>query len=94
MNRSAEFSQLVARAINHTTWNIPKIRDGKVWRNINNSHLVENTNRINGYDHFEDAIFRIRQLLERKGWQTEIKDKKEWCHEHLYYQHYRLKCWK
>jgi hypothetical protein len=29
MNRSAEFSQLVARAINHTTWNIPKIRDGR-----------------------------------------------------------------
>ena len=94
MNRSAEFSQLVARAINHTTWNIPKIRDGKVWRNIQNSHLVENQNRFNGYDHFEDAIFRIRKLLERKGWQTEIKDKKEWCHEHLCYQHYRLKCWK
>jgi len=94
MNRSAEFSQFVARAINHTTWNIPKFRDGNVWRNIQNSHLVENQNRINGYDHYEDSIFRIRKLLERKGWKTEISAKKEWCHEHLYYHHYRLKCWK
>jgi hypothetical protein len=94
MTKSAEFCQLVARAINHTTWNIPRIRDGDKWRNINNPHLVENPNRINGYDHFEDAIFRIERFLKQKGWLTEIADQKEKCHEHLYYQHYRLKCWK
>ena len=28
MPKSVEFCQLVARAINHTTWIIPRIRDG------------------------------------------------------------------
>jgi len=94
MNRSVEFSQFVARAINHTTWNIPKIQDGQIWRNIQNSHLVENHSHANGHDRYEDAIFKIRNLLEGKGWKAEILDRKEWCHEHLYYQHYRLRCWK
>ena len=94
MTKSAEFCQLVARAITHTTWNIPRIRDGDKWRNIHNPHLVENPSRINGYDHFEDAIFRIERFLNRKGWLTQITDQKEQCHEHLYYQQYRLKCWK
>ncbi|MDB4304249.1 hypothetical protein N9934_05625, partial [Desulfosarcina sp.] len=80
--------------INHTTWNIPRIRDGDRcrWRNIHNPHLVENPTRINGYDHFEDAIFRAKKIMEELGWKAEISDKKEQCHEHLYYQHFRLKC--
>ena len=28
MPKSVEFCQLIARAISHTTWNIPRIRDG------------------------------------------------------------------
>ena len=94
MSKVVLFSQFVARHINHDTYNIPKIQDGQVWRNIQNSHLVENVNKVNGHDRYEDAIFRIKNYLEKEGWQAEISDKKEWCHEHLYYQHYRLKCWK
>ncbi|BBO78014.1 hypothetical protein DSCW_54310 [Desulfosarcina widdelii] len=95
MPRSVEICQFVARAINHTTWNVPKIRDGDGrWRNINNSHLVENQHRINGHDHYEDAIFRAKRIMEQRGWITEISDSKQPCHEHLYYQHYRLRCWK
>ena len=44
MPKSVEICQLVARAISHTTWNIPRIRDGDRWRNIDNPHLVENPN--------------------------------------------------
>ena len=94
MPRSVEFCQLVSRAIDHTTWNIPRIRDGDRWRNIKNAHLVENPTRINGYDRYEDAIFRAKRIMEERGWNTEITDTKEQCHEHLVYQHYRLKCWK
>jgi len=94
MKRYAELCQFVARAINHTTWNIPKILDGDRWRNINNPHLVENQFRINGHDHYEDAIFRAKRIMEERGWSTELTDTKEQCHEHLIYQHYRLKCWK
>ena len=94
MLKSVEFCQLVSRAISHTTWNIPRIRDGDRWRNIENAHLVENPSHINGYDHFEDAIFRAKEIMEERGWNAEITDIKEKCHEHLYYQHYRLKCWK
>ena len=46
MPRSVEFCQLVSRAINHTTWNSPRIRDGDRWQNIENSHLIENPTRI------------------------------------------------
>ena len=94
MLKSVEFCQLVSRSISHTTWNIPRIRDGDHWRNIENAHLVENPTRVNGYDHFEDAIFRAKEIMEERGWNAEITDIKEQCHEHLYYQHYRLKCWK
>ena len=94
MLKSVEFCQLVSRAISHTTWNIPRIRDGDRWRNIENAHLVENPTHVNGYDHFEDAIFRAKEIMEECGWNAEITDTKEQCHEHLYYQHYRLKCWK
>ena len=96
MLKSVEFCQLVSCSISHTTWNIPRIRDGDRgrWRNIDNTHLVENPNHVNGYDHFEDAIFRAKEIMEQRGWNTEITDTKEQCHEHLYYQHYRLKCWK
>ena len=94
MPKSVEFCQLVSRAISHTTWNIPRIRDGDRWRNIENAHLVENPTHVNGYDHFEDAIFRAKDIMEERGWNAEITDTKEQCHEHLYYQHYRLKCWK
>ena len=94
MLKSVEFCQLVSRAISHTTWNIPRIRDGDRWRNIKNAHLVENPTHVNGYDHFEDAIFRAKDIMEERGWDAEITDIKEQCHEHLYYQHYRLKCWK
>ena len=94
MPKSVEICQFVARAVNHITWNIPRIRDGDRWRNINNAQLVENQNCINGHDHYEDAIFRAKRIMEQRGWITEISDYKQPCHEHLYYQHYRLKCWK
>ncbi len=94
MQKSVEICQLVARAIDHTTWNVPRIRDGDRWRNIENAHLVENPSRINGHDHYEEAIFRVKRIMEERGWKVEITDTKEECHEHLYYQHYRLKCWK
>jgi hypothetical protein len=81
MPKSVELCQLVSRAISHTTLNIPKIRYGNRWRNINNAHLVENQNRINGHDHYEDAIFRARRIMEDRGWNTEIADrcKKAFC---------------
>ncbi len=95
MQKSVEFCQLVTRAIKQTTWKTPRIRDGDDrWRNIKESDLVVNPNRINAHDYYEDAIFRIKKILKQKGWQTEIKDTKEKCHEHLCYQHYRLRCWK
>lgn len=92
MPKSVEFCQLVARGM-PTTWNIPRIRDGDKWRNIRNSDLIMNPHRINGYDHYEDAIFRLETYLKDK-WRTEITEMKEPCHEHLYYQHYRLTGWK
>ena len=92
MPKSVELCQLVFRAISHTTWNIPRIRDGDRWRNINNPHLVENPTRINGHDRYEESIFRAREIMEGRGWNTEMADSKEQCHEHMYYQHYRLKC--
>ncbi|WP_419662713.1 hypothetical protein [Desulfosarcina variabilis] len=94
MPKSVELCQLVACSISHTTWNIPRIRDGDQWRNINNAHLVENQSHLNGHDQYEDAMFRAKQIMEERGWSTEVTDTKEQCHEHLYYQHYRLKCWK
>ena len=94
MPRSVELCQFVARAINHTTWNIPRIRDGDHWRNIENSHLVKNPYRVNGLDRYEEAIFRAKRIMEERGWSTEVTDIKEQCHEHLYYQRYRLRCWK
>lgn len=94
MSRTIEFSQLVARGINSTTWNIPLIRDGNQWRNIDNPQLVVNPNHINGYDRYEDAILRTRRIMEERGWSTELRDEQVQCHEHLTYQHYRLSCWK
>jgi len=94
MPRSVEICQFVARAINHTTWNVPFIRDGDRWRKINNLHLVVNKHRINGHDQYEEAIFKAKRIMEQRGWITEISDSKQQCHEHLYYQHYRLRCWK
>jgi hypothetical protein len=32
--------------------------------------------------------------MEKRGWNTDISDMKEQCHEHLCYQHFRLRCWK
>ena len=94
MPKSVEFCQLVARAINHTTWNIPNIRDGDRWRNVENAHLVENHDYLNGHDRYENAIFRTKRIMEKHGWNTDISDMKEQCHEHLHYQHFRLRCWK
>lgn len=94
MSKTVELRQTVARAINHTTWNIPHIRDGDKWRNINNSHLVVNHFHVNGYDRFEDAIFKAKRIMEQLGWKTEIIGKEEWCHEHLSYEHFELTCWK
>jgi hypothetical protein len=93
MRQSIEFCQLVARGYS-TTWNIPRIRDGDRWRNIQNDELVINPSPINGHDRYADAIFRIEELLKEKGWKTEVAELKGPCHEHLFYQHYRLKCWK
>ena len=94
MKKSIEISQTVARAIDHTTWTIPKIRDGTKWRNINNDHLVANVRHVNGHDKYGNAIFRAKKIIEEKGWKAEITDTREECHEHLYYQHYRLVAWK
>jgi hypothetical protein len=94
MPKSVEICQFVARATNHTTWNIPHIRDGDSWRNINNGQLVGNQNCINGHDNYEDAIFCAKRIMEQRGWITEITDIKKPCHEHLYYQQFTLRCWK
>ncbi len=67
MPKSVEICQFVTRAINYTTWNIPRIRDGDMWRNIENVHFVENPHHINGHDHYEDAIFRAEQIMEQRG---------------------------
>ena len=74
MQKAVELCQLVACSVNHTTWNIPRIRDRNRWRNITNSHLVENPTHVNGYDHFENANFRAKQIMEECGWETEITD--------------------
>ena len=92
--KSVELCQTVACAINHITWDIPRIRDGRVWRNIENAHLVENSEHLNGHDLFEEAIFRAEKIMEELGWKTEISHLVEQFHEHLHYQHYRLKCMK
>jgi tRNA1(Val) A37 N6-methylase TrmN6 len=94
MPKIAELYQLVARAIDHITWNIPHIRDGNRWRIITNPHLVENPTHVDGYDHFENAMFRAKEIMEERGWITKITDTEEQCHEHLIYRHYRLRCWK
>ena len=94
MKKSVQFCQLASRSISHTTWTIPRIRDCDRWRNIENTHLVENPSHVNGYDRYEDAIYRAGKIMQERGWDTEITDFKEQCHEHLYYQHYRLRCWK
>lgn len=94
MSKTVELRQTVARAINHTTWNIPRIRDRDRWRNINNSHLVVNHFHMNGYDCYENAIFRAKRIMEQLGWKTEITGTDEWCHEHLSYEYFELKCWK
>ncbi len=92
MHRSIEIVQIVARAINRTTWYIPKIRDGDSWRNIRNAHLVENAAHLNDYDRFEGSIDRIKTIMESRGWQVSLAYEIEPCHEHLYYQCYRLLC--
>jgi len=94
MSKTVELRQTVTRGINYTTWTVPRIRDGDCWRNIDNSHLVVNHFHKNGHDRYEDAIFKAKEIMEKKGWRTEITGTDEWCHEHLIYQHYRLKCWK
>jgi hypothetical protein len=94
MHRSVELCQLVSIAVNHTAWNIPRIRDGTIWRNIENASLLANPYHINGQDLYEDAIFRAKKLMEHRGWATELSEDQVQCHEHLTYQHYRLKCWK
>lgn len=94
MPNQVEMCQTVARSINSTTWTIPRIRDGSIWRNIENAHLVQNPHHVNGYDRYQDAIFTAQKLMEQRGWNTEIAEQKVECHEHLYYQQYRLKCWK
>ena len=96
MTKFVEISQIVARAINHTTWEIPRIRDGDgdKWRNIRNDHLVVNTQYVNGHDKFGNAIFRAKKIMAEKGWNTEISTEKEICHEHLLYQTYYLIAWK
>ena len=93
MSKIIELRQTVARGY-PTTWNIPHISDGDMWRNIENVHLVENPHHINGHDLYEDAIFRLETFLKQKGWKTEITDTKKPCHEHLYYQQFTLRCWK
>ena len=92
MPRSVEISQTVAKAINHTTWLIPRIRDGDTWRNIHNPNLIENPTHINGHDRFEQAISRIKTLMKSQGWQVSMTSEIEPCHEHLEYHHYRLLC--
>ena len=92
MPKSFEITQTVVRAIGHTTWHIPRIRDGDTWRNIRNPQLIENPTHLNGYDRFEEAISRIKNLVESRGWQVSLTSEIEPYHEHLYYQRYRLLC--
>lgn len=94
MPKSVEICQFVTRTIKRTIWKIPRIRDGSHWRDIENSHLVENPVSFFSHDRYEEAIFRAKRIMEKRGWKTELTDFKELCIENLTYQHYRLKCWK
>jgi hypothetical protein len=78
MPKAVELCQLVACAIDHTTYNIPLIRDGSRWRNIQNSHLVSNPYCVNGHDRFEEAIFRMKRIMESCGWDTELTGTRWW----------------
>ena len=96
MERIIHFRQTVHRAIQYTTWIIPQIRDDDddKWRIIKNYSEIENPHKINGYDRFEDAIFRIEKIMKSHGWETVISESVEQCHEHLQYHHYNLRCQK
>jgi hypothetical protein len=94
MEKSVEFYQVVEVVGYGTRWSIPRIRNGDRWRNIQNTDLVMNIFHLNGCDKYEESVVRIKNIMEKRGWKTEISDTKQHCHEHLYYQHYRLKCWK
>lgn len=94
MEKSIHFKQTVHRAIQYNTWLIPQIHNGDGWRNIHNPEAVINARRINGHDKYENAIFRIAEIMKSQGWQTVIIESFERCHEHLQYHHYHLHCWK
>ncbi len=84
MTKIVEIQQTVARSVSHTTWDIPRIRDGDQLRNIINSDCVANSKSINDHDRFEDAVFKARKIMEQNGYKTKI----------LTYQQYQLWCWK
>ena len=92
MERIIEFQQTVARAINYTTWMVPRIRDGDRWRNIRNVESVENVYRVNGHDKYENAVFGIADIMKSHGWKIVISESTDPCHEHLEYHHYHLYC--
>jgi len=95
MERILHFKQTVHRSIQYTTWIIPQIRDGDdKWRIIKNYSEIENPRRVNGYDRFEDGIFKIEKIMKSHGWETVMTNSVEQCHEHLSYQRYYLRCCK
>ena len=87
------FSQRVEKGVNFTIWNIPRIKCGHEWRNIKNGEHVRKANTIIGHA-YENAIMDLKQIMENRGWRTELTEQKKWCHEHLFYVHYNLRCWK
>ena len=86
-------SQRVAKGVNFTTWNIPRIKCGDKWRNIKNGQLVRKDHAIIGHA-YKNAIMDVKQIIEKRGWATELTEQKHWCHEQLYYRYYHLRCWR
>ncbi len=87
------FSQRVEKGVNYTIWNIPKVKSGDRWRIIKNGDRLRKANTIVGYA-FENSITEVKRIMENLGWRTELMAQKKWCHEHLYYVHYYLRCWR
>ena len=87
------FSQRVEKGVNYTIWNIPKVKSGDRWRIIRNGDRLRKANTIVGHA-FENSITEVKRIMENLGWRTELMAQKKWCHEHLYYVHYYLRCWK
>lgn len=91
---TVEFVQKAAYMGRRTDWTVPWVNVSGKWRVIDNKALVKNPTKVNAYDEYADAIFRIQNTMEQLGWKTELSERKQDCHEHLYYVHHMLICTK